>query len=62
MLWIGWYICVFLKGQLTRKEAECVQLTEERYALESEKLDYMRQVSRLQMEKVSLLLYLFSQY
>ena len=40
------------QAQLARKETECMQLIEERNTLDSEKLAYMRQISRLQMEKV----------
>ncbi|XP_067928913.1 nucleoprotein TPR-like [Watersipora subatra] len=39
------------QSQLTRKESECTQLMEEHYRMDSEKLAYMRQISRLQMDK-----------
>ena len=42
------------QAQLARKETECMQLIEERNTLDSEKLAYMRQISRLQMEKVGI--------
>ena len=45
------------QAQLARKETECMQLIEERNTLDSEKLAYMRHISRLQMEKVGNTIY-----
>lgn len=42
----------YKQAQLARKENECMQLIEERNTLDSEKMGYMRQISRLQTEKV----------
>ncbi|KAF6028880.1 hypothetical protein EB796_012812 [Bugula neritina] len=42
-----------IRGQLSRKENECLQLIEERNTLDSEKMAFMRQINRLQLEKSS---------